>query len=248
MVGVLKKHYGRETVKLANRRMFSLRIINSARFLQMGTESQALYFHLGMRADDDGVVEAYPVIKMLGIAPDIMKILVAKNFVKVLNEDQVCLITDWNEHNTIRADRKINSIYTPMLESIGVPLLEPKPRSDVEDNSKRLGGQSTDGIGKVRLGKDSIGKDRIKREVAFAPPSLEEVSKYCLERKNSINPQNYIDYYTARGWMMGKNKMKDWRAAVRTWEGREKINEPKEIRNIGYDYIKQLRQKNEQSA
>lgn len=57
---------------------------------------------------------------------------------------------------------------------------------------------------------------------AFHPPTLQEVESYCNERKNNINAQLFIDYYTARGWMIGKNKMKDWRAAVRTWEGKQK--------------------------
>lgn len=49
-------------------------------------------------------------------------------------------------------------------------------------------------------------------------PSFEEISSYCAERKNSIDPQKFLDYYTANGWKVGRNSMKDWRAAVRTWE------------------------------
>jgi hypothetical protein len=52
----------------------------------------------------------------------------------------------------------------------------------------------------------------------FIPPELSEVSAYCQERKNNVDPQTWIDFYTAKGWMIGKNKMKDWKAAVRTWE------------------------------
>jgi|WetSurMetagenome_2_1015567.scaffolds.fasta_scaffold01420_27 hypothetical protein len=51
------------------------------------------------------------------------------------------------------------------------------------------------------------------------PPSFEDVKKYCDERKNSINPQKFIDHYSSNGWMVGKNKMKNWQAAIRTWEG-----------------------------
>jgi hypothetical protein len=138
---------------MAQRRMFSNRIANSARFLQMPAESQLLYFHMILRADDDGIVESYPLMKLLGAAPDSFKVLIAKGFVKPLNEDQVVVITDWLEHNVIRADRKVDSIYKPLLleKFPEMKLVEPKPRVDVEDNSKRLGGQSTDGIGKVRL-------------------------------------------------------------------------------------------------
>jgi hypothetical protein len=52
----------------------------------------------------------------------------------------------------------------------------------------------------------------------FTPPTLEQVQEYCRERQNNIDPQRFIDYYAARGWLIGKNKMKDWKAAVRTWE------------------------------
>ena len=56
---------------------------------------------------------------------------------------------------------------------------------------------------------------------AFTPPTLEEITSYCLERKNKVNPERFIDFYASKGWMVGKNKMKDWKAAVRTWEQRD---------------------------
>lgn len=52
----------------------------------------------------------------------------------------------------------------------------------------------------------------------FTPPSLEEVRDYCRERGNTVDPGKFIDFYESKGWMVGKNKMKDWKAAVRTWE------------------------------
>lgn len=52
----------------------------------------------------------------------------------------------------------------------------------------------------------------------FTPPTLEEVAAYCKERNNGVDPQKWYDFYSAKGWMIGKNKMKDWKAAVRTWE------------------------------
>ena len=56
----------------------------------------------------------------------------------------------------------------------------------------------------------------------FVPPSLDDIRDYCSERKNGIDAQAFIDFYAAKGWMIGKNKMKDWKAAVRTWEQRRK--------------------------
>lgn len=57
----------------------------------------------------------------------------------------------------------------------------------------------------------------------FTPPSANEVRVYCLEQGySSVDPQRFVDYYTANGWRVGKNPMKDWKAAVRGWESREK--------------------------
>ena len=52
----------------------------------------------------------------------------------------------------------------------------------------------------------------------FIPPTLEEIKSYCDERNNLVDPERFYDFYSAKGWMVGKNKMKDWKAAVRTWE------------------------------
>lgn len=53
---------------------------------------------------------------------------------------------------------------------------------------------------------------------AFVKPTLEEVKAYCLERNNTVDPEAFISFYESKGWMIGKNRMKDWKAAVRTWE------------------------------
>jgi len=52
----------------------------------------------------------------------------------------------------------------------------------------------------------------------FTPPTYAEVQAYCTERSNSVDPGRFLDFYTSKGWMVGKNKMKDWKAAVRNWE------------------------------
>lgn len=63
---------------------------------------------------------------------------------------------------------------------------------------------------------------------AFTAPSIEEISIYCRERNNGVDPQTFFDFYESKGWMVGKNKMKDWKAAVRTWEQRETKTKKKE--------------------
>lgn len=67
--------------------------------------------------------------------------------------------------------------------------------------------------------KESITKVIPKKK--FVPPTADEVKAYCNERKNNIDAQKFVDFYECKGWMVGKNKMKDWKAAVRTWESKE---------------------------
>jgi len=58
----------------------------------------------------------------------------------------------------------------------------------------------------------------------FVKPTLDEIRAYCAERGNTVDPQTWLDHYTSNGWKVGKNKMVDWRAAVRTWEASRKTD------------------------
>lgn len=84
--------------------------------------------------------------------------------------------------------------------------------------------------------KNSAGAKR--RAPHFSPPSLQEVQKYCKERGNNIDAESFIDFYESKGWMVGSSKMKNWKAAVRTWENREKKvkGNGKELGETGTDY------------
>lgn len=170
---------------IANRRMFSLKIIDSARFLKMPSSTRLLYYDLCMRADDDGVVEGFNVLRMTGATEDDLRVLTSKGFIQVLNEDLVSYIIDWTEHNKIRSDRKVDSIYKDLLLKVipDASLLEPKERAD----RKKYGtsqGQPMDGIGKDRLGKVSIGKDNIGK--------LQDSTKSCSNSKKDFNIFKYM--------------------------------------------------------
>ncbi len=61
-------------------------------------------------------------------------------------------------------------------------------------------------------------KDIDKKRRRFTPPTVEDVRLYCIERRNNVDAGRFWDFYQAKGWMVGKNQMRDWQAAVRTWE------------------------------
>lgn len=152
--------------------MFHRTIIESARYLKMPSSSQSLYFHLCMNADDDGVVEGYTVLNKIRAHEDDLKVLITKGFVILLNEDLVSYIVDWLVHNTIRADRKIDSIYQSLLLSVlpEVKLIESKPRSDVKKSTKSVDSPRTaeSSIVENSLDKNSIDKCSVDSNIRFS--------------------------------------------------------------------------------
>lgn len=211
---------------MAERRMFSKRVVGSARFLKMPISTQCLYFHLGLNADDDGIVEAYTTIKQIGATEDDLKVLVAKGFCKVLNEDLVTYITDWRENNKLRADRKIDSIYKDLLLQMvpDVDVQQARRRADLKplaEDGRPLDVQGTS-HGPHRLGKDRLGKDSYHtqgkvpcgklKNVYLTQEQLDELSMLIpsqadgyIERfsryKSMKAIESHDDYAWIRGWM-----------------------------------------------
>lgn len=106
---------------MANKRMFSLSVIDTDKFLEMPPSTQALYFHLAMRADDDGFVASpKKIARMINCGEDDLKILFTKEFV-IPFKSGVCVIRDWKiNNNTIQADRYKPTIYIKEKEAIRV--------------------------------------------------------------------------------------------------------------------------------
>lgn len=133
-----------------------------------------------------------------------------------------------------------NSVWTisdyPMTEKPSSEnLLTVKPMTDKPLTENR--GQLNNDLLNNDLSKtDRLKNDRPATQASapapkskrFSPPSVEEVREYCRSRKNSVDPQRFVDYYASNGWMVGRNHMKDWKAAVRTWEGRDNSRKQEE--------------------
>lgn len=125
----------------------------------MPPSSRLLYYDLGMMADDDGIVEAFTVMRTTGAAEDDLKVLVSKGFVSILNEDLVSLITDWSRNNQIRRDRYQPSVYKDLLVKIDV--VDQWLPNGLPDGNQRLTQYS--------IGKDSVVKE--SKVESMAPPS-----------------------------------------------------------------------------
>lgn len=97
---------------MANKRMFTMKIVDTDAFLDMPLSTQCLYFHLNMRADDDGFIgNPKRIEKIIGANDDDLKLLIAKRFV-ILFDDGVIVIKHWRMHNTLSRDRYIETSYT----------------------------------------------------------------------------------------------------------------------------------------
>ena len=201
------------------RRLFSTQIVDSDAFLDMPASAQNLYFHLGMRADDDGFVgNPKKILRVCGANEDDLKVLVGKRFVLTFKSG-VVVIKHWLIHNSIRKDRYNPTQY--LEEKNSLRLKENNSYTDDINVGLPLGNQTAT---QVKLSKVKLSKEKIREEkgkTSFSPPSLDEIKNYCLIRKNSVDPDNFLNFYESKGWFVGKNKMKSWQAAVRTWENRD---------------------------
>lgn len=198
--------------------MFSQRIVESARFLKMPPSTQCLYFHLGIHADDDGVVEGFNVMKQTGSTEDDLKILAAKGLITVLNSDLVTYINDWKENNRIRSDRKVDSIYRDLLIRMlpDIELQQSKARADtgkktcikaIEGNGRPVDNQWTSN-GPHRLGKDRLGKDSINN-IVDSSESPTQIYESEFEQLWSMYPKKQGKKAALRHYKTWRKRSKD---------------------------------------
>ena len=189
---------------MAQRRMFNKSITNSSKFLKMPMSSRLLYYDLGMNADDDGFVEHFMVLRMTGASEQDLGVLEINGLVKVF-DDNVLWIKDWKENNYIQKDRYVPSKYLQIYNLDTICIQDGYTGKD-----------------SIELGKYSIEyKEDTKKIKKFVKPTIEEIEEYCESRNNGINANAFYDFYESKDWMVGKNKMKDWKACIRTWEQRQ---------------------------
>lgn len=99
----------------------------------------------------------------------------------------------------------------------------PDTQKIAEQGSNKVGGRPAENYGLINTSNKQVNKyERDINTSRFIRPTLEEVAAYCRERQNGIDPQTFIDHYTSNGWRVGNAPMRDWKAAVRTWESRRK--------------------------
>ena len=218
---------------MAQKRMFDKAIIETDKFLNVSLSAKAIYFLLGMEADDEGFISPKRVLRLYGGEVGDLKNLIDTGLV-IPFQSGVVVITDWNENNYLDKNRIKKTQYQD----------EKKLLALCGKKYTLLNGCLTD----VQPGEDRGGEGRIEEDRReenksrrFTPPTLQEISEYCIERSNTIDPETFMDFYISNGWVVGKSKMKDWKAAIRTWEKREHTGGAKKSKEqIIHDKIKKV--------
>lgn len=137
---------------MANRRMFSLDVIDTDKFMEMPLTAQALYFHLGMRADDDGFISSpRNIMKLVECKKDDMNVLIARGFV-IPFESGIMVIRHWKQHNYIPIDRYKKTQY-----------VEENNRLSLVSNVYMLDTECIQDVSKINT-QDRISKDRIDKD------------------------------------------------------------------------------------
>lgn len=206
---------------MASRRMFSRAITGSGRFLRLSAQARALYYDLGMEADDDGFVEAFVRLRATGAEEDHLRELERAGLILILDEDDLVIhIQDWNTNNTLRRDRYSPSVY----RAIYPQCVGPEPSDKPEDTQPESVGQPSDNhpaptgqpsgnqpaatgffldvnpATQVRLGKDRLDQDRKAQkniEKNNSEKKKSEQGRFAEPRARELDPPSEGDFKTA---------------------------------------------------
>lgn len=211
---------------MANRRMFSLKVVDTDAFLDMPQSSQLLYYSLAMRADDDGfIANSKKIMRMLGSQDDDFKVLVAKKFI-IPFESGVCVIKHWLIHNLIRGDRYTETQW-----------IKEKNQLVIEEGTNKYSLKSgmqnvipSDTPGKVRLGEDRL--DKIKNTYGEFNNVLlkEEEYQKLIDNLGETNTKILIEELSSYMASKGKRYSSHY-ATIQTWARRRVQNHQEKLQN-----------------
>ena len=205
---------------MGERRMLTRKVTDDDHFMSLSSSAQALYLHLSMSADDDGFCNQVSLcmFKAHASVGDLEALLSLRYLYQF--ESGVIVIKHWRMANALRKDR-----YTPTVWQKEFSMLRLKDNGSYtlgDDGCQMVANRLPEGC--HNISKEKINQDKLissSDRKRFTAPTIEDVKAYCKERGNRVDPERFIDYYTSNGWNVGKNPMKDWKAAVRTWERSE---------------------------
>lgn len=206
---------------MAQRRMFSLTVIDTDKFLEMPNSSQLLYFHLAMRADDDGFVSSPKKIqKMVNCSEDDLRILIAKQFV-IPFDSGICVIRHWRIHNYIQSDRYHETQY--LYEKSQIAQQDNGAYGRVDTECIQIASNMDT---QVRLGKDrlELGKVIYGNYVALTPDEYNQLTSEYGQAVVIDYIERLNGYIEQIGVKKANSKYKSHYAVIRNWYRNDKAN------------------------
>lgn len=218
---------------MAERRMFSKAIIDSDAFLDMPASAQNLYFHLGMRADDEGFVgNPKKIQRMVGASDDDMRILLGKRYILAF-ESGIVVIKHWYINNYIRGDRSTETTY--IEEKNTLTLDEKRAYTEREKleclpNDRQMPTKCLPRIDKNSIGKVSIGENNNTGTHTYEDfindyPSLQEIKDFITLKDIKVDAERFYNYYSALGWKLGNTPISNWQSLVLEWARKDMTKE-----------------------
>lgn len=205
---------------MAEKRMFALTIVDSDAFLDMGLGSQALYFALGMRSDDEGMVNnPRKIARMIGASEDDLRVLIAKRFI-IPFDSGVIVIKHWKVNNYIQKDRFHPTVYQEeramlQVKDNGVYTLTQQSVYNLDTNCIQTGYRLDT---EYRVVKNSI--DKSSSSSSTTTPTLSDIASYIANKNYSFTAERFFNYCNRKGW----DNIENWQEYADSWQSIEKSN------------------------
>ena len=203
---------------------------------QLSAFQETMFYRMIVNCDDYGRMDARAKILASRLFPlkdiraaqieDALRALTSAELVILYEVDgkPFLQMKTWDKHQQIRAKK---SKYPAPNEGICKQMISDDskcPRNPIQSNPNP---------------NPNPNPNRADKPPRFVPPTVEDVKAYCIERGNGIDAESFVDFYESKGWMVGKNHMKDWKAAVRTWEKTHEEKSKKPSTNVFLNMLKE---------
>lgn len=221
---------------MARKRMFDSEIINQDSFLDLPTEAKALYFLLGMEADDEGFVSPKRILRLHGISNDSLKLLIVKQYL-IPFESGVVVITDWKRNNYLDKNRIRETIYVKEKKMLRYDeenlkyFCVSETSNPVLPNVKQMLNESLTNVKPEEKRREEKSGEENNIKMKKNKPTLEEIKAYIEDKKLNVNANDFYQYFEEGNWIDSKgNKVKNWKQKLLTWN-RYKANNYKSNQN-----------------
>ncbi len=199
---------------MAERRMFAKSMLDADRFLELPLAAQALYFHMGLNADDEGFLgNARRIMRGIGASRKELAALMEAGYLMAFPSG-VIVICHWLQHNSIRADRRQPTVYAQERAQLTV---NAQGIYELATEETTVSAQEIVQEAPQAAEQEPVSAHAAAQQSAPNPPTIEEVRAFCQAEGIGVSPERFVRYNEAMGWRRGNTPIRDWRALLRSW-------------------------------